>query len=72
MPSGHYGLHTQSFVIKKFLNTMLMPHIIFYDQNISLKYATSNTKEPKNKKAYNKFGVNAMKRENRHLVATRD
>jgi hypothetical protein len=27
-----------------------MPHIIFYDQNISLKYATSNTKEPKNKK----------------------
>jgi hypothetical protein len=51
---------------------MLMPHIIFYDQNISLKYATSNTKEPKNKKTYNKFGVNAMKRENRHLVATRD
>jgi len=24
-----------------------MPHIIFYDQNIALKYATSNTKEPK-------------------------
>jgi hypothetical protein len=27
-----------------------MPHIIFYDQNNVLNYATSNTKEPKNTK----------------------
>jgi hypothetical protein len=40
---------------------MLMPHIIFYDQNIALKYATSNTKESKNTKPHNKFGLNAMK-----------
>ncbi len=40
---------------------MLMPLIIFYDHNIVLKYATSNTKEPKNLKNHNKFGVNAMK-----------
>ncbi len=51
---------------------MLMPHIIFYDQNISLKYATSNTKEPKKNLSHNKFGINAMKWENRHLMATRD
>jgi hypothetical protein len=51
---------------------MLMPHIIFYDQKIALKYATSNIKEPKNLKTHNKFGVNAIKRENKHLVATRD
>ncbi len=38
-----------------------MPHIIFYDQNIALKYATSNTKEPKNTKTQNKFGINVMK-----------
>jgi hypothetical protein len=38
-----------------------MPHIIFDDRNIALKYATSNTKEPKNKRTHNKFGVNAMK-----------
>jgi len=29
---------------------MLMQHIIFYDQNITLNYATFNTKEPKTQK----------------------
>jgi hypothetical protein len=38
-----------------------MPHIIFDGQNIVLKYATSNTKEPKNIKTHNKFGINVMK-----------
>jgi hypothetical protein len=38
-----------------------MPHISFDDQNIVLKYATSNTKKPKNEKLHNKFKVNAMK-----------
>jgi len=51
---------------------MLMPHIIFYDQKISLKYATSNKKEPKKIWSHNKFGINAMKRKNRHLMATGD
>jgi len=32
-----------------------MPHIIFYDQNIVLKCATWNTKEPKNLKTHNKL-----------------
>jgi hypothetical protein len=41
-------MHTNFFAINKFLNTSLMPHIIFDDQNIVLKYATSNRKEPKN------------------------
>jgi hypothetical protein len=36
-------------------------HIIFYDQNIVSKYATSKTKESKNFKNFNKFGLNAMK-----------
>jgi hypothetical protein len=49
-----------------------MPHIIFYDQNIALKYATSNTKEPKNTKTHHKFGINVMKQKNRCLVAIRD
>jgi hypothetical protein len=40
---------------------MLMQHIIFYDQNITLNYATFNTKEPKNTKTHNKFGVYGMK-----------
>jgi hypothetical protein len=40
---------------------MLMPHIIFDDQNITLKYAPSNTKKPKNTKIHNKFGINVMK-----------
>jgi hypothetical protein len=30
-----------------------MPHIIYDDRNIALKYATSNTKEPKNKRTIN-------------------
>jgi len=38
-----------------------MPHIIFDDQNIALKYATSSTKEPKFFVNHNKFGINAMK-----------
>jgi hypothetical protein len=49
-----------------------MPHIIFDDQNIALEYATSNTKEPKNTKTHNKFGINVMKQKYRCLVATRD
>jgi hypothetical protein len=51
---------------------MLMSHIISNDQNIVQKYATSNAKEHKTLKIHNKFGINAMKRKNRHLVATRD
>jgi hypothetical protein len=49
-----------------------MPHIIFHDQNITLKYATSNKIEPNFFLNHNKFGINAMKQENKHLVATRD
>jgi hypothetical protein len=49
-----------------------MPHIIFDDQNIVLKYATSNTKEPNFFKNRNKLGINAMKRKNKRLLATRD
>jgi len=49
-----------------------MPHIIFVDQNIVLKYATSNTKEPKNTKTHNKFKINVMKWKNRCLMATKD
>jgi hypothetical protein len=49
-----------------------MPHIVLNDQNIVLKYAKSNTKEPKNMKTHNKFGINVMKQENKRLMATRD
>ncbi len=42
------NIHTQIFTINKFLNNMLMSHIIFDDQNIAEEYVTSNTKELKN------------------------
>jgi hypothetical protein len=77
MPGGHWGLglrskklnidskylriYTQIYVIKKFFNAKLMLHIIFDDQNIAKKYATSNTKEPKNLKTHNKLRINAIK-----------
>jgi hypothetical protein len=50
------NIHISFSAIKKFLN----------------KYATSNTKIPKNENTHNTYRLNAMKEKNTCMVATKD